>query len=229
MAPGPDTYNESYKQPNYFHYSPRLYRHYVAGLVAACALPMGSRLLDAGCGQGMFSYLFWKLGMDVLGVDLSQAGIEAAASEYGAPGLQFAVADLSALPPQDEFDCIFVRSCSLYNAGDFPHERTFTLSLMRHLRPGGTLIFTYNSKLDPKLKPTWRYHTLEETREHFRIFPGARTYFLNKLAPLLLRRYAFNSVASWLCVAFTRLTGSGGELVCLVPKQDERQAHDHQN
>lgn len=54
----------------------------------------GASVLDVGCGQGFFSYLFRKHGMTVCGIDVSEVGIRAAQNAYGHLGISFVVADI---------------------------------------------------------------------------------------------------------------------------------------
>src|SRR5215467_14714665 len=87
-------YNAQYQNNNYFRYSERIYGRYIASLISACGLKEGSMVLDVGCGQGFFSYLLRKCGMNVYGIDISEVGIRMAQSLYGDLGINFAVADI---------------------------------------------------------------------------------------------------------------------------------------
>src|SRR5207249_8437557 len=87
-------YDVKYRDANYFRYRRGLYAPYVSTLVRACGLPAGSSVLDVGCGQGFFSYLFHAHGMRVTGVDVSETGIQTAERLYGRRGITFAVADV---------------------------------------------------------------------------------------------------------------------------------------
>src|SRR5215831_8391381 len=112
-------YNLKYKDLNYFRYSERIYSPYISSLIKSCGLERGSSVLDIGCGQGFFSYLLSKYGMKVSGIDLSESGIRAAKNVYGDLGINFAVGDIETVSFPQQFDCIFVRSCSLYNNDEF--------------------------------------------------------------------------------------------------------------
>jgi 2-polyprenyl-3-methyl-5-hydroxy-6-metoxy-1,4-benzoquinol methylase len=57
-------YDAQYRKPNYFGYSRWMYDRYIAALIRAAGLKRASLVLDVGCGQGLFSYLFCKHGMD---------------------------------------------------------------------------------------------------------------------------------------------------------------------
>ena len=88
-----DSYNIKYQEHNYFEYKEYLYNSYIKGLVAESGLKSGNTILDAACGQGLFSYLFHKCGMKVRGVDISVGGINEARNTYGLLGIHFVVGD----------------------------------------------------------------------------------------------------------------------------------------
>ena len=118
-----DFYNESYKRKNYFHYQSWVYAPYISSLISYSGLKKESSVLDVGCGQGFFSSLFNKYGMRVHGIDLSDAGVEMAKNQYGRPGLTFSVEDVETARFAEPFDCVFVRSCSLYNTDAFSVQK----------------------------------------------------------------------------------------------------------
>jgi SAM-dependent methyltransferase len=213
-----DFYNETYRRSNYFHYQTWLYEPYVSGLVALCGLKKGSSVLDVGCGQGFFSYLFAKNGMKVHGIDLSETGIRKAQEQYGHLGITFALSDIQTANFQERFDCIFVRSCSLYNTEDFPRKNDVTHDLLRYLKAGGTLIFAYNSNFSSKKSPTWRYHSLKGVRQHFSAYADQKVFFLNKITTYLLRRYSFTPFVKWCNVFLSKTFGMGGDVICILRK-----------
>ena len=216
MTSNADFYNESYKQHNFFSYQNWLYAPYVSGLIAFSGLDKGSSLLDVGCGQGFFSYQFRKHGMKVHGIDISEAGIRMANKFYGDLGITFAVSDVQTATFPEQFDCVFVRSCSLYNTNAFSSQNEVTDNLLRHLKAGGTFIFVYNSNFSSKLSPKWRYHSLEEARRHFSKYSNAEVFFLNKLTTYLLRVHSFTSLVTRFNSLLSKVTGMGGEIVCVM-------------
>lgn len=60
--------------------------------VALNHLPPGAKVLDVGCGSGVFTAFFADLGFDVVGVDISQTAVRYAKQRY--PAIRFEVASI---------------------------------------------------------------------------------------------------------------------------------------
>jgi len=209
-------YNTNYSTPNYFGDKRWLYKPFVRALVSEAGLAPGASVLDAGCGQGFFSALIAEEGMDVLGVDLSEVGIEAARRAYGKLA-RFEVGDILQLPADRKFDCVFTRSCSLYNTMGFAEDTSVTDYLLRHVAQGGVLVFDYYTRLSARqISSTWRYHTLADAGSHFSRYDNARIRFSVRLETRLLGRHSFLPAMSSLSALLSRTTGIGGELVAFV-------------
>jgi len=84
-------YDEKYGSSNYFGYRIWLYRPFVEALVARVGLRPGGHLLDAGCGQGFFTWLFAERGLNAVGVDVSAAGVSSARDIYSSSGAKFEI------------------------------------------------------------------------------------------------------------------------------------------
>lgn len=155
--------------------------------------------------------------MNALGMDLSQEGIRRAAETYGHTGAKFMVGDVRYLPEENLFDCVYSRSLSLYNQMSFVEDRTVTDLLMRHVRPGGVLIFDYYTKLNTRTKsPDWLYHSMDAAKRHFSCYPGGRVYFSLRLDAILLGTLTFS--ISDVNAVVSRITGIGGDLIAIAPK-----------
>lgn len=212
-------YNENYRQSNYFGYRTWLYRPFVKALVRSIGLKRGERLLDAGCGQGFFTCLFAEHGINAVGVDVSAVGVSAARQASRCFGVIFEVGNILELRWRNEFDCVFTRSCSLYNSREFEIKHGVTDQLLSYLRPGGILIFDYYSKLGAKEQSQeWIYHSLASVQNHFSRYPGAEVYFSLRIETMLFGKLAFSREVSRVCVCLSRMTGIGGELIALVRK-----------
>lgn len=66
-------------------------------------LPLGSKIIEGGCGRGQFVYALHRLGYRVTGVDFAAGTINRVKKLF--PELDLTVADLRSLPfPNDSFD-----------------------------------------------------------------------------------------------------------------------------
>jgi SAM-dependent methyltransferase len=116
------------------------YRHLVVGdhaediAFAAVAERRPARVLDAGCGTGVFAErLGRELGAEVHAIDLSARMVALAAQR----GVEARVADVQGLPFADgEFDVV-VANWVLYHVEDLDKGLA---ELARVLRPGGALV-----------------------------------------------------------------------------------------
>jgi SAM-dependent methyltransferase len=179
----------------------------------------GSVVLDAGCGQGFFTALFAELGFDAYGIDLSVEGIRAASRNYGATGAHFVVGDVRQLDGENNrVDCVFTRSCSLYNCAAFAEGQGPTDQLLKCIKPGGVLIFDYYTRLNPGQKSaSWLYHSLSDVRAHFKKYPAAKVLFSLRLESILLGKLALTVPVSWFSAAISRCCRIGGEAIAIVP------------
>jgi SAM-dependent methyltransferase len=211
-----NNYDEKYRRDQYFKYREWLYRPLVKALVRKAKLKRGCSVLDVGCGQGFFSWLFADLGLKAVGIDISAEAVRSAEKRYGVSGARFEVGEFS-VRPGGTYDCVFVRSLSAYNTEDFRCDHTATDALLTLLSPGGVLIFDYNTKLSPKAKSeTWNFHSVADVRRHFSSYPGAEVYFLLRIETLVLGSWAFRLPLTRLSAFISQRTGIGGELIAFV-------------
>jgi 2-polyprenyl-6-hydroxyphenyl methylase/3-demethylubiquinone-9 3-methyltransferase len=123
--------------------------------------PRGLRVLDVGCGGGLLSEDFARLGCDVTGIDLSLPTLTAARQHADASGLRIRYLEGSA--EQLAFDVgtfDVVCCCDVLEHVDSPDAVIREIS--RVLKPGGVFFFdtinrTFKSKLVAiKLAQDWR-------------------------------------------------------------------------
>jgi SAM-dependent methyltransferase len=215
-----EAYDRNYLRPNYFAYREGLYRPYLKALVKKARLKKGSSVLDAGCGQGFFTWLFADLGFTALGVDISGEGIRAAQREYGSSRAHYVVGDVRRLEFHRQFDCVFTRSCSLFNSEAFQNLHDVTNALLTYVAAGGILIFDYYTKLSRwKASSSWVYHSLSAVQKHFSHYPQAEVFFSLRFDSIILGRLAFTYPVSSINATISRCTGIGGELVAFVRKE----------
>ena len=104
----------------------------------------GKKVLDVGCGTGLFAFSAAKKGAVVLGVDFSVEAIEIAQSQYIHKNLKFTSTDVGTI--KEKFDVI-VSNGTLEHM-DSPIK---TLRLLkRHLNKNGCLIITSPNWTNPR-------------------------------------------------------------------------------
>jgi 2-polyprenyl-3-methyl-5-hydroxy-6-metoxy-1,4-benzoquinol methylase len=211
-------YDNKYTVHNYFRYYEWLYRPYISSLISYCEMPRGASVLDVGCGQGFFSYLLNQLGMRVQGIDISESGVRAARQAYGKCGIVFEVADIETAQLQKQFDCVFVRSCSLYNTATFPMSEAVTDKLLSHVKSNGTFIFLYNTNFSRQKSVSWRYHSLADLRNHFDKYTDPRLFFSSRIDARILGKRAFSPFFTRANMLASRTCGTGGDLICVLKK-----------
>ena len=109
-------------------------------------LPVGSRVLDVGCGNGIPATREIAAGHSVVGVDISPAQIARARSNV--PNATFHCADARDIEfPAGSFDAIV----ALYLIDNVPREDYPALfhKLARWLRPGGRILLSAEPGDDP--------------------------------------------------------------------------------
>lgn len=101
-------------------------------------LPKGARVLDAGCGSGRDANLLHsKVGLDVVGLDLSKGLLKVARKKF--PEITFIEGNLLELPFEaDSFDGVWSNT-SLLHLESVEAVRQALSEMNRVLKPGGVL------------------------------------------------------------------------------------------
>lgn len=115
----------------------------VGFLVEALGLQAGMRVLDVGCGPGRHAHALARLGLEVVGVDISQRFVDLAAQE-AAPGATFQRADARDLRFDAEFDAAISLCQGAFGLTGGPGapldgDGAVLAGMARALRPGGVL------------------------------------------------------------------------------------------
>ena len=111
-------------------------------------LQQGDSVLDAGCGLGRISVELALLGLDVTGVDIIQAELDAAkesAADEGVP-LTLINADLRTFTSDKKFDCAVNLYTSLGYCDTIEEDMMILKSIAGALREGGTFILECTSR-----------------------------------------------------------------------------------
>ena len=108
----------------------------------------GATVLDLGCGAGRTTIPLAEMGLDVVGVDLSQTMVAAARDQASAIGveIEFTVMDAMALDfPDARFDAALFSYNGIELVPGSAGKRRVFEQIHRVLKPGGRLIFSSHS------------------------------------------------------------------------------------
>jgi 2-polyprenyl-3-methyl-5-hydroxy-6-metoxy-1,4-benzoquinol methylase len=128
----------------------RFWHHAKIGLLDwAFEVRPGERVVDVGCGSGVFAEALAGRGARVLGVDANEAAVAYATRAFGREGLEFRRGLLDELAlPAASFDAA---TCLEVIELVYPDQvRTLLRSLFQHVRPGGRVLVT-----TPNYRGTW--------------------------------------------------------------------------
>jgi ubiquinone/menaquinone biosynthesis C-methylase UbiE len=122
-----DDYDNHYDASNGRDY----YSHICDGVISA--LPKNGKLLDIGCGTGLFMQRYLKTGREAIGIDISQGMIRRAKTRRVS---DVALGTAEVLPFRNEsFDAV----SSLLAFSYFQHPESMLEESFRVLKPGGSL------------------------------------------------------------------------------------------
>jgi 2-polyprenyl-6-hydroxyphenyl methylase/3-demethylubiquinone-9 3-methyltransferase len=120
----------------------------------------GVRLLDVGCGPGLFTEFMAQHGVDGTGIDIDPSLVATARTRLRERGLQtrFLVGRVEQLPYADRVFDVCIANSILEHAHDW--EATLT-EITRVLRPNGLLVFYTTNRL----------HPFQQEVNHFPFYP----------------------------------------------------------
>lgn len=117
-------------------------KRFIENLVEYLKLPEGSKLLDLACGKGRHAITLHNKGFNVLGVDLSENSIKAAAT-HATSGLEFGIHDMRQVIPNKSFQAVFNLFTSFgYFDSTQDNERVLS-SVHEMLVPNGILVIDF--------------------------------------------------------------------------------------
>ncbi|MFE6779262.1 class I SAM-dependent methyltransferase [Streptomyces sp. NPDC057702] len=117
-----------------------------------------TRVLDLGCGTGVFALLLAERGVAVVGVDPAEASLDVARAKPGAERVRWIAGDATALPPL-EVDLVTMTANAAQEITDDRAWRDTLRGAYDALRPGGRLVFETR---DPARR-AWEEWTREAT------------------------------------------------------------------
>lgn len=127
---------------------------FISKLVDFLALKKGTKVLDLACGKGRHSITLNELGMNVLGVDLSQNSISIA-QQFKNESLKFKVHDMRKPIENTQFDVIFNLFTSFGYFDDCSDNVKVIQAINQMLSPNGLFVldFMNSEKIISNLVP----------------------------------------------------------------------------
>jgi ubiquinone/menaquinone biosynthesis C-methylase UbiE len=112
-------------------------------------LPAGARVVDLGCGSGIFTHLLARKGYDCAGLDISGKLLEAGRAKH--PHIPFVQGDIEKLPfAAQSFDGALLSGVVHH----FPDPSLCAAEVFRILRPGGRFVAFDPNRMNPFM---WLY------------------------------------------------------------------------
>jgi ubiquinone/menaquinone biosynthesis C-methylase UbiE len=125
-------------------FSPATNDRLIDAFVALSRLPSGSRVVDLGCGSGVFTDVLQRRGYRCSGVDLSPKLIEIARAKFR--DVEFVEGDVEQLPFADaSFDGVLLSGLVHH----LPDPSRCAAEVFRILRPGGTFVAFDPNRMNP--------------------------------------------------------------------------------
>jgi SAM-dependent methyltransferase len=126
----------------YGHRDEKEAQDFIKKLCHFLKLSQGSHCLDLACGKGRHSNTLASLGMQVLGLDLSENSIEYA-QKNAIDGAKFATHDMRLPLPQQNFEAIFNLFTSFGYFDNAIEDETVVQNQFDGLKKGGLFIQDY--------------------------------------------------------------------------------------
>jgi len=117
----------------------------------------GDKLLDLGCGPGIYTSILKEKGYEVTGVDFNKASIDYANQQH--TDIEYIQADYIQDYPSGQYDIIIMIYCDMGTHSDNDRDQLLT-HIYHSLNKGGILIFdvfTEDLIFDRKEYKTWDY------------------------------------------------------------------------
>lgn len=165
-----NSYNEYYKQENYFGEP-------YPGLVAFFkTYPERNVVLDLGCGQGRDALFLGSIGYRVIGIDISDVGIQQLNKVAQKQRLQVKgiVSDIYSFGITDVYDMVLLDSIFHFYKNDIEKEKKLLQRIIEEIKYGGIIcnFMQKGSKRESQLKST-----IQESGASFEVLHEGYTNF----------------------------------------------------
>jgi ubiquinone/menaquinone biosynthesis C-methylase UbiE len=130
-------------------FAPQANARLIECFVRLSRLPKGARVVDLGCGSGVFTHLLAQSGCDCVGVDISSKLLAVGQSKY--PHIPFVQGDIEKLPFKAEsFDGALLSGVVHH----LPDASACAAEVFRILRPSGRFVAFDPNRMNPFM---WLY------------------------------------------------------------------------
>jgi 2-polyprenyl-3-methyl-5-hydroxy-6-metoxy-1,4-benzoquinol methylase len=148
------------------------------------------KILDLGCGDGVLSYLLWKCGAEVFGIDYSFEALRYANNKIKNQSIKFINGSAYSLPWGDEYFDAVISSDVIEHLQD---AEVFLSEAKRVVKTGGSVIISTPIRITGKFQD--RLHVVEWFHEEFieinkRIFSDLTFYKSHPLFWLEIYRFS---------------------------------------
>jgi SAM-dependent methyltransferase len=179
----PRAYDEWYRTP----FGALCHRLEKDALFSLASFNLGEKVLDAGCGTGVYLEELLRLGLNVTGVDDDEDMLEYAANSRG-KGAALVKATLQDMPFEPSVFDKVISVCALEFVDDPSHALA---ELSRVLKRDGILLIGFLNKNSP-----WARLRIEKGKETTSVWHGVKFYCLSEIAGIAfkvgLRMTGFN-------------------------------------
>ena len=135
------------------------------GFLAALA-GNGGRALELAIGTGRVALPLAARGIEVAGIDLSQAMVDQLRKKPGGPAIAVAVGDFTSTNVPGPFDVAYLVFNTIGNVTSQDGQVATFQNAAAHLRPGGSFVVETGVPGILRLPPTQRYRVFSHTDAH---------------------------------------------------------------
>jgi len=154
----------------------------VSWLIEVCGLGQGVRVLECGCGTGIFTRELAKTGADITAVDISADLLSEARKHCAAEKVNFVQANLE--DPKELPDLFFDVLCGVSVLHHLLLPKSL-VALKRKLRPGARFAFSEPNLLNPINKHIIFTPDLEKRRRRG-VSPAEMAFYPNELQEIFV-------------------------------------------